>query len=187
MKLTKLMTTAAAAALAASTAFASDNYTDGATLDRQNPNPSVPSENNTTVDFDQIDTAAELQAPETLDRQNPQAVDPVNINFADMSDEAAETYRAVLAAEGADIVLEDGTVLGAMTDMDVDNLGKGEITIDVSDSTDVPGDVLVITTGPENINVDGDSIIIASNADEIGVLAGGDQGADDGQARVYLN
>lgn len=183
MTLKKLMTSAAALALTATMASASG--ADYATA----PNPNAPAngvEGGTEFNGELVDKAAELQNAETLDRQNPQAVDPVyDLSEADM--ETIETFQAVEGKNGSEVILQDGTLIGTLLEMDIDNAGKGEMTVDVSDSNVIDGDAVVITTGPENVMISGGMLVIASTTEEMSNLAGGDQGARDGYAQVYLN
>lgn len=182
-----LTTTAAALALTAGTALASDEEVDGKTLNRQNPQPTDHAvEGATDYDGALVDQAAELQNDETLNRRDPQAVDPVfNLDDADM--ETIATFQAVEGKNGSEVVLIDGTRLGTLTEMDIDNAGRGEMTIDISGTQAVSGDSLVITTGPENVMMNDGMLVIAENIETISNLAGGDSGAGDGRPNVYLN
>ena len=184
-----LMTTVAATAITATTAIAASDAPDGETLNRQNPQPADRAVEGATQYEDDvtIETEPELQNAETLDRQNPQTVDPVDFEYVDLSDETTATYKAVAEATGTTVIFSDGEELGTITGFDVDEVGKSEIVIDVSETMKVEGDELVINTGPENIMVNDGQITIASTADELAVLAGGDRGADDTRAVVVLN
>lgn len=183
MTLKTLITTAAATAIIAGSAYAA-----GETDNRRNPMPDDGVvEGATTYDGDVVvDEAADLQNAETQDRQNPQAVDPV-FDAANLTDEQRAAYEAVANARGQNIMFSDGAVLGTIKDFDIDNAGKAEIVVDTSMSEDFREDELVINTGPENIMTDGGQITIASSAAEMSNLAGGDRGAADTRATVILN
>ena len=186
MTRTVLKTAAAVLALSATTALASGDV-DGETLDRQNPQPTDHAvEGVTSYNGEVVDMASELQNAETLNRQNPQAIDPVyDLSEADVK--TIETFQAVEGKNGSPVILQDGTRLGTLLEMDIDNTGKGEMTIDISETQKVLGDELTVTTGPENVMIADGIIVIASNADTISLLAGGDKGADNGRQNVYLN
>ena len=184
-----LMTTVAALTLTATTAIAANDVADAETLDRQNPQPADSAVEGATQYEDgvAIDTEAGLQNAETLDRQNPQAVDPVNFDYAGLNEETVATYKAVAAATGSEVMFSDGEVQGVISGFDVDEIGKSEIVVDISETMKVKGDELVINTSPENITIDNGQITIATTTDELAVLAGGDRGASDTRAVVVLN
>ncbi len=182
MTLKTLMTTTAAAAIISTSAFAASDSVEQAAENEEIVN----TEEGTTFDGEVVvDTDAELQNAETTNRQNPQAIDPVFDK--DVSAETLATFKAIKGTSGSDVLLVDGLKLGTLLEMDIDNAGKGEMTIDISDSDKILGKELTVTTGPENVMISDGVIYIDVDADELANLAGGVQGADNGRQTVYLN
>lgn len=185
---TLMMTAAATSLLTGTAALAADDAQNAETLNRQNPQAVEGAPEGTTYDANAVETDPALQQGENVDRQNPQMIDPVEFDKAGLSPEAKETYTRISQSQDKMIVLSDGTVLGKITGLDIDNAGHAEVRVELSDAFVDVAKMMVVTTGPENVSFTGDDISLAVSGDEMSVLA--QDGSDDDTldtATVFLN
>lgn len=157
-RIATLSMTAAAAALAASSAFAES--------------PQAATGTSTEVASD---------APKAYDTNSPRLtngkaeMDPTVIEFS------TDTMLALEAASGEMLKTNEGTQIGLIEDVTYNAQGNPEIIVDVLDDAAIAAETLVVTVQPGNIALADNKLFLDTTYDELllKVAADGNRGSND--------
>ncbi len=158
-----LMTTTAAALIAAPTLLVADIPAPAAAESSPNPADDVRVEEN-TASYDGADSGTPMIENSGMNK---------------------DVYSAVLDASGSTFATVDGDTIGVIENVTVDNQGNAELIVDIADDATIEADVLVVEVEQGKVSMVNDALLLETSLGELRTAASTDAGRHpDGRVEI---